>query len=93
MRVAAAAFLAVLLSVTPLGAQEPAASIAADNPLAAMKDELARALESASVPFTPEQERSIVLMMEERRQASESLFGDLMNFRSGPTSGQEADRL
>src|SRR5687767_14422477 len=32
-------------------------------------------------------------MMEERRRASEDLFGDLMDFRSGPTQGQEADRL
>jgi len=31
--------------------------------------------------------------MEERRRASEELFGDLMDFRDGPTQGQEADRL
>src|SRR5687767_13769615 len=32
-------------------------------------------------------------MMEERRRASEDLFGSLMDFTSGPTQGQEADRL
>ena len=34
-----------------------------------------------------------MLMMEDRRKASEGLFGDLMNFQAGPTQGQEADRL
>jgi hypothetical protein len=32
-------------------------------------------------------------MMEERLQASESLFGGLMDFRGGLTSGQQAERL
>src|SRR5688572_33405311 len=32
-------------------------------------------------------------MMEERRRASEDLFGNLMDFRAGPTQGQEEDRL
>jgi hypothetical protein len=32
-------------------------------------------------------------MMEERRRASEELFGNLMDFRGGPTQGQEEDRL
>ena len=82
-----------LLTTGALRAQEPDPASAADNPLAALLDDLGQALEVASVPFTPEQERSIVLMMEERRQASEALFGDLMDFRSGPTSGQDADRL
>jgi hypothetical protein len=76
-----------------LRAQEQDVTLSADNPLAAMKDDLARALEAAAVPFTAEQERSIVLMMEERLRASEGLFGDLQNFSSGPTSGQQADRL
>ena len=87
--VVAAALLWCAAAASPY-AQDEATS---DNPLAALKDELARALDAASLPFSPEQERAIVLMMEERRQASESLFGDLMNFRTGPTSGQETDRL
>ena len=32
-------------------------------------------------------------MMEDRRRASEDLFGDLMNFQAGPTRGDDADRL
>src|SRR6059036_796353 len=32
-------------------------------------------------------------MMEDRRQASEDLFGDLMNFQAGPTRGDDADHL
>jgi hypothetical protein len=32
-------------------------------------------------------------MMEERLQASESLFGGLMDFRGGPTSAQQVDTI
>jgi hypothetical protein len=45
------------------------------------------------VAFTDEQDRAVALMMEERRRASETLFGGLMDFRAGPTQGQEEDRL
>ncbi|MBI4266205.1 MAG: TonB-dependent receptor [Acidobacteria bacterium] len=82
----------LVLWALPVAAQE-STSLTTDNPLASLKDQLAGALAAADLPFSPEQERAIVLMMEERRQASEGLFGDLMNFRGGPTSGQEADRL
>ena len=64
-----------------------------ENPLAVLHDELKAALAASGRPFTAEQERAITLMMEERQRASEDLFGDLMDFRSGPTSGREADRL
>jgi hypothetical protein len=67
--------------------------LAAANPLAQLKDEVQRVLSDARLPFTEEQERSVVLMMEDRRQASEELFGSLMDFRAGPTQGQEADRM
>ena len=76
----------------PAAAQE-LSSLTSKNPLESLKEQLSQALVEASLPFTPEQERAIVLMMEERRLASESLFGGLMNFSTGPTSGQEADRL
>jgi hypothetical protein len=66
---------------------------AAANPLAALKDEVKRVLAEANVPFTEAQENAIVLMMEDRRQASEDLFGTLMDFRAGPTQGQDADHL
>lgn len=32
-------------------------------------------------------------MMEDRRQAAEDLFRDLMDFTAGPTSGRDAERL
>ena len=64
-----------------------------ENPLAELKDQVKRVLAQAAVPFTEEQEKAVVLMMEDRREASEQLFGDLMNFRTGPTQGENADRL
>src|SRR5688572_9634690 len=63
------------------------------NPMAALKDEVKRVLDAAGKPFTEEQEQAVSLMMEDRRQASEQLFGDLMDFRQGPTRGEENDRL
>ena len=68
-------------------------SLEADNPLAQLKDEVKRVLAEASQPFSEDQEKAIILMMEDRRKASEDLFGGLMDFRAGPTQGQEADRL
>ena len=55
--------------------QEPVSS--AENPLAQLKDEVKRVLEEAQLPFNEEQEKAIVLMMEDRRKASEDLFGGL----------------
>src|SRR2546426_8031366 len=81
--------LVILLFAGPLIGQQPSAA----NPLAELKDELKRVLADASLPFTEEQERGIVIMMEDRRRASEDLFGDLMNFQAGPTRGDDADRL
>jgi hypothetical protein len=80
----------ILLVASLLVAQEPST---ADNPLAVLKDEVKRTLEAAQLPFTAEQERAVVLMMEDRRTASEELFGGLMDFSAGPTQGQDADRL
>ncbi len=94
--------LAVILIVLSLegpaiAGQQPSqtesALAEATNPLAELKDEVGRILTDAGLPFTAEQERGIVLMTEDRRRASEDLFGDLMDFRAGPTQGQEADRL
>lgn len=82
-----AAFAVVILS-SAASAQE-----AAVNPLAELNAELQRTLADAGVPFSEEQVKAVALMMEERRRASEELFGDLMDFRGGPTQGQEADRL
>jgi hypothetical protein len=65
----------------------------AANPLVELNDELAGTLAEAGVPFSEEQAKAVTLMMEERRRASEELFGNLMDFRGGPPQGQEADRL
>ena len=83
--------LVVLLLAAPVAAQEELAT--EDNPLAALKGDLTRVLAAAEVPFGEEQDRDITLMMDDRLQASEALFGGLMDFRSGPTSGQQAERL
>src|SRR5262245_6267163 len=90
--------LLILAFAGPLGAQQapfPAAESApaGANPLAELKDEVKRVLADARLPFTEEQERAIILMMEDRLRASEDLFGDLMNFQAGPTRGEEADHL
>ncbi len=83
--------ICVLLVAAPVAAQEELAT--EDNPLAALKADLTRVLAAAEVPFEAEQDRDITLMMEDRLQASETLFGGLMDFRRGPTSGQQAELL
>src|SRR5438128_2259176 len=90
--------LLILTLAGPLIAQHPPSPpqgliAGAANPLAELKDDVKRVLADARLPFTEEQERAVVLMMEDRRQASEDLFGNLMDFRAGPTQGQDADRL
>jgi hypothetical protein len=85
------ALILLLLMAAPAAAQLPLSD--SENPLAALNLQLEQVLDAAGVPFTTEQERAIALMMEDRRRASEELFGDLMDFRRGPTQGQEQDRL
>ena len=81
----------LLLAAMSAAAQESVAT--ADNPLATLKADLTRVLADANLPFETEQDRAITLMMEDRLQASETLFGGLMDFRAGPTSGQQAELL
>ena len=81
--------LAILLLAGPLQGRQ----LSGANPLAELKDEVKRVLAEANLAFTEEQERAIVIMMEDRRRASEDLFGDLMNFQAGPTRGDDADHL
>jgi hypothetical protein len=92
VRLAVNVLLVLYALAAPAAAQEQPSPSAA-NPLAALYDELGQALAAAGVPFSEEQQRAITLMMEDRRRASEDLFGDLMDFRQGPTQGQEEDRL
>lgn len=62
------------------------------NPLDAMKAKVEQVLQEAGQPFTEEQNQELVLVMEEQRQASERLFGDIMDFSSGPVRGADRDR-
>ena len=83
-------FLALVLFCSPLMAQEPSTDA---NPLAELNDQVERVLAEANLPFSDDQEKAIVLMMEDRRKASEDLFGTLMDFRAGPTQGQAGDQM
>jgi hypothetical protein len=74
----------------PLFAQQKPA--ATQNPLDKLHDQAKEVFSKAGVPFSEEQEKSIALMIEDRRQASESMFGQLMDFRGGPVQGQDQDR-
>jgi hypothetical protein len=53
------------------------------NPLDQLREQVARVLENATVPFNPEQEIQIALLIEEQRKASEDLFGEIMDFSNG----------
>jgi hypothetical protein len=80
-----------LLLASPVYAQDEFSE--SENPLAQLKEQVDQVLTNAQLQFTPAQESAIILMMEERRRASEDLFGGLQDFRAGPTQGQESDRL
>src|SRR5688572_5643589 len=84
------AIFLLLLSQTPLSAQDKTATT--QNPLDKLRDQAKEVFAAAGVPFSQEQEQSIALMIEDRRQASEQLFGQLMDFRGGPVQGQQQDR-
>src|SRR5262247_2792243 len=82
--------LLLLLVAVPLMAQQKATTT--QNPLDTLHDQAKAVFEAAGVPFSAEQENSVALMIEDRRQASEDLFGQLMDFRGGPVQGQQQDR-
>jgi hypothetical protein len=85
--------LAAVLSLLafPTFAQD-GGGLSTRNPLDEIKAELLTVLDEAMLPFTAEQERSITLVLEESRRASEQLFGDVMDFRDGPPQGERLDR-
>ena len=64
-----------------------------ENPLQELKEEVDRVLAEAGLPFSETQDSRIALMIDERRRASEELFGNLQDFAAGPTQGQQADQL
>ncbi len=84
-------FLSFLLFAIPAMAQEPG-GLSTRNPLDDIRDELVQVLSAAEVPFTEDQGRSIALVIEESRRASEQLFGEVMDFRNGPPQGEQLDR-
>jgi hypothetical protein len=66
--------------------------VTTSNPLDDRKAQVEAVLERAGVPFTEAQTRELTLVMEEQRQASEQLFGDIMDFSRGPVQGAQRDR-
>src|SRR5688572_6852780 len=62
------------------------------NPLDDIRNELIQVLSAAQVPFSEDQGRSLALVIEESRRASEQLFGEVMDFRNGPPQGEQLDR-
>jgi hypothetical protein len=82
------AIILFLLTASLFAQQKPTTT---QNPLDKLHDQAKAAFERADVPFSEEQEKAIALMIEDRKQASEDLFGQLMDFRSGPVQGQQQD--
>jgi hypothetical protein len=89
----ACALLFVLGVLLPAAVFAQATTGSEANPLVDLKVELTRVLSASQQPFTEDQEKQVTLMMEDRLRASETLFGGLMDFRGGPTSGQNAQQL
>ncbi|MBI2149724.1 MAG: TonB-dependent receptor, partial [Acidobacteria bacterium] len=82
----------IFVIITVLWTVPAFGQLSAQNPLDELKGQVAQVLVDAGVPFTPEQDRQMALLIEEQRQASEDLFGQIMDFRSGVPQGQELDR-
>jgi hypothetical protein len=66
--------------------------LSARNPVDELKDQITEALASAKVPFTPDQEKQLALLIEEERQAAENLFGITWDFSKGPPQGEQRDQ-
>ena len=78
--------LSTLLTTVALG------QLVTQNPLDELRIQIAGVLADAGVGFTAEQERQIALLLEEQRQSSESLFGEIMDFSNGVPEGDQRDR-
>jgi hypothetical protein len=68
------------------------AQLTARNPVDELKDQVTKALIDAKVPFTPDQEKQLALLIEEERQAAENLFGVTWDFSNGPPQGEQRDQ-
>jgi hypothetical protein len=66
--------------------------LTARNPVDELKDQVTKALVDAKVPFTPDQEKQLALLIEEERQAAENLFGVTWDFSNGPPQGEQRDQ-
>lgn len=84
--------LAMLVALYSLSSSTAHAQVLTTNPLDAMKSRVEQVLKEAGQPFTDQQNQELALVMEEQRQASERLFGDIMDFSSGPVPGADRDR-
>ncbi len=84
------AFALLLLFVTPVVAQQQQSTTR--NPLDQLRDQAKEVFERAGMPLSPEQEKAVSVLIEERRQASEDLFNQLMDYRGGPVQGDQHDR-
>ena len=62
------------------------------NPVDELKDQVTQVLADAKVPFTPDQEKQLALLIEEERQAAENLFGVTWDFSNGPPQGEQRDQ-
>ncbi len=91
-RILATVFIAIVFLAPVLLSAQQGSSSTSSNPLDDLREEVKALLREAGRPFTDEQEKSIALMTEDRRQASEQLFGETMDFRGGPVQGQQMDR-
>lgn len=83
--------MAVVLSAFLPAAQEQG-GFSTRNPLDDIRNELIQVLSAAQVPFSEDQDRSLALVIEESRRASEQLFGEVMDFSNGPPQGERLDR-
>ena len=84
--------VAVLIFVVCSLASAALGQVTTSNPLDDTKAAVEEVLDDAGVPFSDQQNGELALVMEEQRQASERLFGDIMDFSGGPVRGADRDR-
>jgi hypothetical protein len=86
MNVVRVGLILVALTISAFG------QLTARNPVDDLKNEVTQTLAQAGVPFTPDQERQLALLIEEQRQAAENLFGVTWDFSKGPPEGDQRDQ-
>jgi hypothetical protein len=82
----------LLLLIALLVPAAAAAQVTTTNPLDDMKARVSQLLHEAGVPLSDEQNRQLVLVMEDQRRVSERLLGAMMDFSGGPVRGADRDR-